>query len=455
MSGMLTVTSGSSYCSTTNGGECVTDGAGNYGNGEMCTIRANVEVVLRTISFDAESCCDRLTVNSTRYTGVSGPSGITMSAGSVMTWETDHSVVRAGFIVCAAAVIHSSAPPMSPPMPPWTPQPVAPPTPPSPPPASSPPPFVNEGELRLGTGSLLEIYHVGSWGTVCDDDFGRDDAVVACRQLGLLNPSSWDNLGPGGFSDQEIWIDDLNCNGDEETLTDCGRNRWGNNNCGHTEDIYLFCGDDTPGIISAVLSFLGGVAWWQWQIFIMVGLPGIFVIVYGFILPFIRSLVKCVKQQCVPSTAPPPDSETQLTSLYDAQQSAVVDVPPPYQPSPLQVKTYADVQTDRQTLLQRRNEGVVMNSLLSAGFTHGQIQDAMRNKHGDINGAAETLFDTLHGSGQGSGQMVEAVVAQPFSYGNGGDAGAIVVQAVVVEAQPIPMGQAVVAQAVVVQAVNI
>ena len=37
----FTVTSGTSYCSTTNGGTCVTDGPGNYGNYERCTIVAN------------------------------------------------------------------------------------------------------------------------------------------------------------------------------------------------------------------------------------------------------------------------------------------------------------------------------------------------------------------------------------------------------------------------------
>ena len=46
------------------------------------------------------------------------------------------------------------------------------------------------GALRLaGSGSSstqgrLEICYSNRWGTVCDDDWGSNDAKVACRQLG-------------------------------------------------------------------------------------------------------------------------------------------------------------------------------------------------------------------------------------------------------------------------------
>ena len=51
----------------------------------------------------------------------------------------------------------------------------------------------NDGELRLVGGSTtkegrLEICMNSAWGSVCDSQgiFTRDEAKVACRQLGIL-----------------------------------------------------------------------------------------------------------------------------------------------------------------------------------------------------------------------------------------------------------------------------
>ena len=47
-----------------------------------------------------------------------------------------------------------------------------------------------DGQLRLAGSSQdregrLEVYHGGSWGTVCDHSFDNVDASVACFQLGF------------------------------------------------------------------------------------------------------------------------------------------------------------------------------------------------------------------------------------------------------------------------------
>ena len=56
----------------------------------------------------------------------------------------------------------------------------------------------NDGELRLIGGSTfnqgrLEVCMNSAWGSVCDSEgvFTRDEAKVACRQLGILRDEGW------------------------------------------------------------------------------------------------------------------------------------------------------------------------------------------------------------------------------------------------------------------------
>ena len=93
----------------------------------------------------------------------------------------------------------------------------------------------NEREGRL------EIYHLGEWGTVCDDWWDANDAAVVCRQLGYSGGAYITGAFYGSGSGS-IWLDDVSCVGSEAALSDCDANVWGDNNCGHHEDAGVECG---------------------------------------------------------------------------------------------------------------------------------------------------------------------------------------------------------------------
>lgn len=98
--------------------------------------------------------------------------------------------------------------------------------------------------MRLVHGSSpsegrLQVYHNGQWGTVCDDLWDKDNAIVVCRQLGYDDGISFFNTF--GQYQCPIWLDDVQCTGSESSLLDCQHNGWGNHNCDHYEDITLSC----------------------------------------------------------------------------------------------------------------------------------------------------------------------------------------------------------------------
>ena len=87
----------------------------------------------------------------------------------------------------------------------------------------------------------VEVLHDGQWGTVCDDLWDMNDAQVACRQLGCgaaLAAPGWAFYGRGNGA---IHLDNLQCRGDETSLTECRHNGVGNHNCRSYEDASVTC----------------------------------------------------------------------------------------------------------------------------------------------------------------------------------------------------------------------
>uniref|UniRef100_A0A8V5GVV8 Soluble scavenger receptor cysteine-rich domain-containing protein SSC5D n=1 Tax=Melopsittacus undulatus TaxID=13146 RepID=A0A8V5GVV8_MELUD len=102
------------------------------------------------------------------------------------------------------------------------------------------------GSLRLVNSSdpcsgRLEVFHEHRWGGICSDGWDLAEAHVVCQQLGCGMAHA--ALGSPGFGigDGFLWVDAVECSGNEGALLECRLKLWGEQSCSSKAHAAVVC----------------------------------------------------------------------------------------------------------------------------------------------------------------------------------------------------------------------
>uniref|UniRef100_A0A673KN97 Lysyl oxidase homolog n=1 Tax=Sinocyclocheilus rhinocerous TaxID=307959 RepID=A0A673KN97_9TELE len=97
-----------------------------------------------------------------------------------------------------------------------------------------------KGGAKTGEGRV-EVLKGSEWGTVCDDHWNLQSSSVVCRELGfgtakeaLTGARMGQGMGP-------IYMNEVQCRGDEKSLWDCPHKSITAEDCKHMEDASVIC----------------------------------------------------------------------------------------------------------------------------------------------------------------------------------------------------------------------
>ena len=80
----------------------------------------------------------------------------------------------------------------------------------------------------------IEILYADVWGAICDDLFNLAAANVVCRQLGY--PGAVRIASSYGSDSTQIWLDDVQCIGNETSIVQCSHSGFNIYDCNFDAD---------------------------------------------------------------------------------------------------------------------------------------------------------------------------------------------------------------------------
>ncbi|XP_071486164.1 scavenger receptor cysteine-rich domain-containing protein DMBT1-like [Diadema antillarum] len=123
-------------------------------------------------------------------------------------------------------------------------------------------PSAEDGDVRIVYGESawagrLQVFHDQRWGTICNDSWSYENALVVCYQLGYQGVvTPYRDFGPGYGP---IHLGDVVCTGNEHTLTACSHSEWGASGCtSHEQDVGVHCTEERLEGEEGDLRLVGG-----------------------------------------------------------------------------------------------------------------------------------------------------------------------------------------------------
>ncbi|XP_059149668.1 deleted in malignant brain tumors 1 protein-like [Physella acuta] len=96
--------------------------------------------------------------------------------------------------------------------------------------------LMNGNSVSVRVGRIeIQVNNINTWGSICDDGFDRNDAIVACRMLGYTNGGNPVLNTTYGTGSHIYLMDDSGCTGDEKNLTECTASQ--TSDCSYPADV--------------------------------------------------------------------------------------------------------------------------------------------------------------------------------------------------------------------------